>query len=226
MNVVVGSAFRNSGGRLWGYFSQVSELRRVLFNQGHGIRLIAVEGDSVDNTAQQLLRFADDYELPIRLVTRNHGGPVFGSTEAPERMKALSYVGNGILEAVRSVDDVLVYVESDLLWKADVIVRLMSLLSQQIDVISPLVMADKAFYDIWGFRKDGERFGPFHPYHAGLRLDQPTEVDSVGSCLVMKAQVARDVRIPDGGALVGFCQVAREQGYHVWVDARERINHP
>jgi hypothetical protein len=94
-----------------------------------------------------------------------------------------------------------------------------------VDVVSPLVFAGEAFYDIWAFRKSGIRFGPFYPFHHELVLDGLTEVDSVGSCLVMRAAVARAVRMSDG-ALVEFCNNARSRGYRVWVDAREQIRHP
>lgn len=230
MNLVIGSAFRNSAcrGQVQVYFNQVARLQEAVRVLGHSLALIAVEGDSVDSTRGDLLRYADALNLPLRLEICEHGKPEFGSTEAPERMEALSNIGNAILAQVRESDDVLFYVESDLLWRAETFLRLMALLEpRRVDVIAPLIFAGAAFYDIWGFRgTDGSRFGPFHPYHASLKLSEPTEVGSVGSCLVMGAKVARQTRIPKGEALVGFCRIARELGFRVWTDARERVDHP
>lgn len=229
MNLVIGSAFRNSAirGQVQTYFKQVDRLASLAHEQGHTLRVIAVEGDSTDDTRRELLLYADAIDVALQLVTRNHGQRVFASTEEPERMKALSWVGNGILESVLPSDDVLFYVESDLLWRPQTFFNLMHLLTpRRMDVVAPLVFAGDAFYDIWGFRKDGDRFHGASPYHHSLKLSEPTEIDSAGSCLVMRAEVARTTRIPDGEALVGFCRIAREQGYRVWVDARERITHP
>ena len=238
VRVAIGSAFRNSaGGHLQRYFHQVDALRDLLKEHGHSLRVIAVEGDSVDNTRTELMRWAEYCVLALTIVTRNHGKRVFGSTEEPERMAALSYVGNGILESVLPEDDVLIYVESDLVWRAETMLSLINKLGfpevqpmggevRTIDAISPLVFAGEAFYDIWAFRKSGHRFGPFKPYHGELLFDRATPVDSTGSCIVMRGEVARTCRIIDNEALVGFGRDVWAKGFALFADARERIDHP
>jgi acetyltransferase-like isoleucine patch superfamily enzyme len=111
---------------------------------------------------------------------------------------ALSFVGNGILELVRETDDVLVYVESDLIWNAGTVLQLIGDLQiPSVDVVAPLVFAGESFYDIWGFRgMDGERFSPAAPYHSSLAaggVETLAEISSAGSCLVMKGAVAAAV---------------------------------
>jgi hypothetical protein len=86
------------------------------------------------------------------------------------------------------------------------------------------VFAGEAFYDIFAFRKSGRRFAPFPPFHE--ELGGLTEVDSAGSCLVMKADVARQCRMNDKSGLVSFCDDARAKGFQVWVDPSLRIYHP
>jgi hypothetical protein len=228
MRIALGSAFRNSAkrGQLPRYFAQVVALRDALAEDGHTLRLIAVEGDSDDSTPRDLFKLAERYVLSIEVVTRNHGCPWFGSTEEPLRMEKLSWVGNGILETVRDHDEVLIYVESDLLWTPETMLRLIKQLQPGIDVIAPMPFAGAAFYDIWAFRKNGHRFGPFAPYHGELKQDELTVVDSVGSCLVMRAEVARQCRIIENYALVGFCKDVWRKGFTVWCDARERVQHP
>lgn len=221
MNIVVGSAFRNSVHYLGRYFAQIDALRKH-FDPAHTVRVIAVEGDSKDKTRKILPRPG------VEVVTAAHGGPVYGSTEHSERMIALSKVGNSIFGAVKDTDDVLVYVESDLLWDPQTINSLIEKAITQeggFDVFAPLIFAGQCFYDVWGFRKDGARFSPFAPYHSGMN-GSLTEIDSAGSCLVMRSIVARECRIRNDYCLVGWCEDARAHGYRIAVCSDLRIHHP
>jgi hypothetical protein len=213
VKVVVGSAFRNSEGRVDRYFEQVAAFARYGKEHAFDVRVAAIEGDSTDGTRARLQQPRD---LDVDVVIHEHGGPVYGSTEDPARMAQLTGVGNAIFNSVRESDDVLVYVESDLMWDAATIHSLMlSVICGACDVVAPLVFAGPHFYDIYAFRKNGVRFSPFYPYHADLNGEQLVDVDSAGSCLVMSAQVAREVRIPVGGVLVEWCNSARAAGYRV-----------
>lgn len=215
--IAIGSAFRNSGGNAMVYMERVAALRDLM--QGDQVRVIAVEGDSRDNTREALRIAARFHNLDLDLLTCNHGGPVFGSTEQPERLKALSLVGNAIFDGVRESDDALLYVESDLLWDAwtakKLILRAINWAMTNTDVVAPMVMAGEAFYDIWGFRHlSGERFGPFeHQKFGGSPV--PIRVGSVGSCLAMRGEVARRCRIKNDYCLVGWCEDARAQGFSI-----------
>jgi hypothetical protein len=250
MHFVVASAFRNAAGRqVSTWISQCLALHRELRDHYYcsfcSFRAIAVEGDSTDRTAQQLGYEAAQRGLDLTLVRCHHGGPIYGSTEQPERMVALSKVGNAILDAVDERDDVLVYVESDLLWDAETIRRLIDKAlysaharsrgkNEWFDIYSPLVMAGDLFYDVWATRDlDGNRFSPFPPFHHGLqraglmRHGQMMEVSSTGSCLVMPASVARDTRVRmTTGALVEWCEKARAVGYRIAVDPSCVVRHP
>jgi hypothetical protein len=252
MNIVIGSAFRNSPHeQVSRWCRQVHDLRAAM--SGHSVRCVAVEGDSTNDTADDLLRTAHEYSLDLSLVHCHHGGPVFGSTESPERMACLSRVGNAIFDAVRETDDVLVYVESDLIWTPETIMRLIGHLGDidAPDVVAPLVFAGDNFYDVYVFRGlDGERFAPFFPYHSSLISSGKTEppytwsdiwftgegidtmpvrvkeVSSVGSCLVMRGRVARTARIRNDQALIGWCEDARRLGYRIAVAPGLTVEHP
>lgn len=226
MRLAVGSAFRNSRGRMTPYFDQLGALAR---RPGLDVRLIAAVGDCVDDTAWEIGERAARIGVPVEFAPCDHGKRVFGSTEEPERLEALTIVGNAILAAVRGDDDALLYVESDLLWDARVAEALAYEATGshcEFDVVAPLVMAGELFYDVFAYRKDGERFSPFFPYHAGLAPRGITEVDSAGSCLAMRAEVARAVRMPPGGVLVGWCGAARAAGYRIGVAAGAVVRHP
>lgn len=229
MNIALGSAFRNAAGaQINRWASQCCSLEMALENLGHSFRMIAVEGDSTDNTTNEL----HDLGLcgaPISVVHSNHGKRIFGSTEEEDRLAALSQVGNAILSAVDEEDDILIYVESDLIWKAYTMICLIDEVMNGRDVVAPMIFAGDNFYDIFVYRGlDGERFSPFPPYHKHLTLSEtlPVEVESAGSCLVMKAEVARKCRIRDDRALLGFCKDVRESGYRIFVDPTQRIYHP
>jgi hypothetical protein len=165
------------------------------------------------------------HNIDIDLRTCSHGGPVYGSTEHPHRLAALSKVGNTILEGVREDDDYLLYVESDLLWSPKVISSLLSLVIRgECDIACPLVMAEDRFYDIFLYRRNGVRFSSFYPYHPDL-TGVPLLIDSAGSCLMMKAEVARTCRMIDN-VLLDFCQDARSKGYSIKVDPNVQVEHP
>lgn len=221
MNIVIGSAFRNSQHYLARYFAQVEALQRRMCRS---VRVIAVEGDSADETREVLAQ-----NPIVELVKYDHGRPWFGSTEAADRMRELSKIGNLIFDHVTKDDDVLVYVESDLIWDAETIGTLITMAinrTESYDVFVPMVFAGENFYDVWGFRGlDGARWAPFHPYHSE-RQPELTELSSAGSCLVMRAEVARAVRIVDDMCLVGWSKDARRKGYRIATHGELRVTHP
>lgn len=226
MKIVLGSAFRNSAGRqIDNYLVQANALRNVLAARGDSLFVVAAEGDSTDRTRAELDRLLT--VIPGVRVDCSHGGPVFGSTEDPARFRALAGVGNAILSNVPADADVLVYVESDLLWRAEEILSLITALSPEIHVIAPMIWAGAAFYDVFAFRgMDGERFSPFSPYHSSLGEGDFHEISSAGSCLVMWADVARACRVPPEDGLVGFCRDARSRGFRIWLDRAGNVRHP
>jgi hypothetical protein len=224
------SAFRNTlPTAIDRYFRQASAYRDVLKEHGWNFRLAVVEGDSGnDDVWKRLYRTASRYNLECYISDATHGGPVFGSVVSAERFKALSKVGNRMLSLVQPEDDIVVYVESDLIWHERIMLHLgAQVLDHDLDIVSPLVMAGDNFYDVWAFRGlDGAHFAPFKPYYHALHPMGLTLVNSVGSCLVMKGEVARNCRIINDNCLVGFCEDARDKGYRVWVDSRMKVNHP
>jgi len=229
MMLAVGSAFRNCAPSVPRYFAQVSALRHRLRCD---VRVIAAEGDSADGgaTRDAIAREATKAALKVQFVACDHGGPEFGSTERQDRLDALTRVGNAILDGVAADDDALLYVESDLIWEATAIAEMVrGAVLRSIgggDVVAPMIWSQPGiFYDIFCYRKDGQRFSPFAPYHPALGRG-PTEVDSVGSCLAMRAAVARAVRMPPGEVLIGWCRAAREQGFRIVVDPRISVRHP
>ncbi len=222
MNVVFVSAFRNMSGRIAGYLDQVKTLQ-----DSHSVRVVAVEGDSLDRTAEELVRLSDATGVRLSVHTHNHGQRVFGSTEDADRLEALTGVMITGMGAVTSSDDVVVYIESDLRWDSTQILNLIKIVERgEVDVVAPLVLHNATFYDVFVFRKNGRRFAHRLPYHPELSPTGITEVDSAGSCLVMRSEIARRVR-PDGKlGLISWCKGARAAGFLVGVAAELKVTHP
>lgn len=223
MNIVLVSAFRNMGGRIARYLEQVLALKAH-----HTVRVAAIEGDSIDDTAGELVRISGAMGVPLTVYTHNHGKHVFGSTEDPARFAALMGVMMAGMHAVNGTDEIVVCVESDLTWATYDMLALIDAVhrAKDTDIVAPMVFAGARFYDTWAFRKSGTRFTASAPYHSELGASGVTEVDSVGSCLAMRAKVAQTV-IPIGQqCIVSWCAGARAQGYSIGVAARLRVSHP
>jgi hypothetical protein len=226
MNLAILSFFRNSGanGQARRFLRQAVELRNAWPGN---TRLIAVHGDSVDNTKEELTLGKTFFKLNMDLVEANHGGPTFGSIESEARFKALSFIANVGLDQIDLTDDIVFYVESDLIWTSETVINLAEKIKQGVDVVAPLIFAGENFYDVFCYRKNGARFAPFYPYHSELSHNgHLTEVDSVGSAFVMKAIVGRQCRILNDNVLLGFFENARSKGFHVYVDPHQKVVHP
>lgn len=238
MNLCVVSAFRNMTGRIDRYFDQVEALYRhgLRSDPTFTIRVVAVEGDSFDRTYKDLLwkKLLIASRIQLDIISHHHGRRVFSSTEDEDRLLALTQVMKTGMAAVDPrTDDVVLYVESDLLWDPHQVGSTIDMAyrrEQGFDIVAPLVFAGENFYDVFCYRGlDGERFAPFKPYHKQLAdnaIDPISEVSSVGSCLSFRSDLARKV-VPIGEiGLLSWCAGARQLGYKIGVDVRFKVNHP
>lgn len=223
------SFFRNSAGlQVRRFMDQVKRLQDAS-SMSLVIHVNAIHGDSHDNTAEWLLVESANRNIALSLIEHSHGQREFGSTEEPDRLAALTNLGNAGLASVSPEADFVWYVESDLIWTPQVvhelIIRVVN--NGKPCVVAPLVFAGPHFYDVFCYRKNGARFAPFHPYHSELAHDGTlTPVDSIGSQFVTTGEVARTCRMAPGTVLMGFCADAWAQGYPVFVDASLRVDHP
>lgn len=225
MQLAVGSIFMNSEEYLPRYFSQMAALRETVRPLGWRLRLILVEGDSTDRTWDKLHSLSAGFDAMI--IKRNHNGLPYKSVDNPRRWTQVSYASNGVLEAVADEDDIFIWVESDLIWDAGLMCDLIRHVERGTAAVSPLCIGpDKLFYDTWGFRKDGQRFQKQEPYHPAVNGEM-TEIDSAGSCIVMRGDIAASCRFdPPELGIVGFCGRIREAGNKMYVDPILWVNHP
>jgi hypothetical protein len=178
MRVGVCSIFRNSGGYLERYFDQINS-----FREHYDVTLFLAEGDSSDDT---LARAREMCSTEDTLLYLPHGGPLFTSVDNPQRWEQIAQVIRPVLdEAIRAKPDILVWVESDLIWDTDVMVKLVKS-TNHVRSVAPMVFIEgtSQFYDVWGYRMAGKGFLPHMPYFPteGLRDNEFTRVDTCGSC--------------------------------------------
>ena len=224
-SILLGSIFRNSTRYLGRYFDQVNRLSAMLALSNMALRAVFVEGDSTDNTRERLEDFSRQSHVPTGVMVREHGGPMWGSVDVKDRWDALAWCCNGVMEEVTAFDDALIYVESDLIWEPQTLVSLLAHL-YTVPAVAPMCFSTEGqFYDTYGHRKDGVCFSPFPPYHPALSAQGLTQIDSAGSCIVMRGELARVVRFGDG-CVTGLGQSIYDNGGTLFVDPELKVVHP
>jgi hypothetical protein len=125
--------------------------------------------------------------------------------------------------------DAVVYVESDLIWEPETLLTLTDRL-QDYPAISPMVylrrqgFGQNAFYDTYCYRKNGKQFGHYPPYVEGFDADKPFMVDSAGSCMAMRGELAKGLTW-DEKVFVGICGQIYDNGGSVWCDPQCAVYH-
>jgi hypothetical protein len=211
----------------------VEALRSALAMRGDTLTCLWGEGDSTDGTLARLTELTRLFDA--RVIDVTHGGPAFGPVVNMQRFRQLAYVANTIWEQLPADMDAMVWVESDLIWEAETLLRLIDRLATY-PAVAPMVLdslpatgaqANHTFYDTLVFRRNGVRFAKPLPYHADVPAANGgmLRVDSAGSVLAMRAEVARGVYVPIEDVLIGTCRMIYEQGGSVWVDTGLTVWH-
>lgn len=231
MNLVIGSCFRTpSQAHVDRYTTQVAALKTLAESRGDRLQVISVWGDSPDDTPQRVASALGAVRLAtLTLVDRTHGFGQFGSTTHPDRLAGFAYAANGVFEAIQPDADVVVYIESDLIWTAEDLYAGIDQLTptQQILSLPTFCQGTDTFYDLWAYRTlAGENFGPLAPYAPGIHPRGLTELGSAGGCLILSGDAARRFRCTPKNALVGLCYQARAAGVKIWTDWSVKVWHP
>ena len=164
------------------------------------------------------------------LIRVDHGGPDHGSVVNAERFANMAKVWNRIWAAIPGDADVVLFVEADLEWHPKTMITLIDSL-REYPAIAPMIMLRRegfpidAFYDCWAFRKDGLPFNHRPPYFQGWSTDMPVLLDSAGSCIAMRADIARMVTWPAEDVIRGICRQIHELGHGVWLDPWLEVYH-
>lgn len=230
--LAVVTPFRNARRDLNLYFDQLVALQGELVGLGYTLRLIAAEGDSIDGTQQEITRLGYEHNINIEFVECSHGEKSWASVEDPKRLECMSMVMNKAMDRVRSSDDVVLWLMSDLVWKVDTVLEMLNYADSS-SIITPLALNDDGslFWDIWAYRDlYGNRFKQEYPYSSYDEEYYPAgpvgliELSSAGTCLMMDARIARKFRA-DKSEAVSFCTNARENGCCVYTNYSWSVLH-
>jgi len=230
MRVTCLSMFNNATGYLPRYFEQMARLRAALQADGHYLQLLLVEGDSTDDTWPQMHSEVEQYHFHATMWQHHHGQPLRRGTGHPERLANLSRIWNEMLDGVSPHADVVVIVESDLVWQPETMLQLIQRSREDGGIHCAMVwLGDEGsdlFYDIYLYRRNGVKFLNDAPYHADLVMGEPLILDCAGSCLVMPGSIARAHRTTAREELMGLCNSARAVGHAVILDSDLSIYQP
>lgn len=213
--MILASIFRDAEDYVERWGQQVDDLAEHV-----DVRTIVAYGDCTDNTGELLEKRAVADDVVLRV---DHGGPKIESVDHPRRWHQISIVCNAVMNAVhyRIGQEPLVYVESDLIWEPATILRLVEGLKDH-DAVAPMSMRNGRFYDIWGYVKDGV---PFREYD-WKRISGYTPLDSAGSCIAMRPEVARVVTFGEWDCVRGLGFSISLNGYCLWLDPTVEVQHP
>jgi len=225
MRIVVANMWQNATSYIDRFVGQFAALRGAA--PQHEFDLILAEGDSTDNDATWN-RLNEIY--PGKVFKRIHAGQIYGPIDVTQRWLQISFVMDGVFERVRPEHDVVIWVESDLIWEPAVLLKLLDHIQKPgVDAAVPMIMMRGTFYDSWAYRRDGIRFSVAPPFHRVLQTPSVNGLyllDSGGGCVVMRGEIARTCRCrPPALAAVGFYRDMREHGWRVWLDPTLAIHH-
>lgn len=153
------------------------------------------------------------------------------------RYPRLSMLRNLLIDESLGDEDYVLMIDSDIVdIPKDLIQKLLNI---RADISAPMVFIedfnefeDTFFYDSLAFLKDGIQFDHLYPYIPTYDVLPSTlvDVDSVGTCYLCKAAMFTNGSVKYIGTeslseQVGFCQLARENGYTVRVDPTVSVLH-
>lgn len=222
MNIAIYSLFRdNAGPYIDRYFNRLLAQTYPM----EELRVYAVEGDSEDNTYQHLLEdanYAVKRSLRTQVYTVKTGIERYGSVVHERRFQALSQTANVALDAIAEDKwaDYILLIESDLLFRDDLIERLAAHADGH-NVVAPTILAGGVHYDTWGFRfANGNWINPFGFYNGVL------EMLSVGSVTLYPAKpIYMGVRF-DLECMRGLCNRFVRHNHRIIWDTSIIVNHP
>ncbi len=236
--VMIGSIFRDSsgGGDLSRWMQQVE----TLDYPKDRLRLVCLEGDSLDNTRGRLAAWKPgcEYEL-LRL---DVGGKRLGHVISEERLTNLSRCTNEVMNHFDD-EDYYLYITSDLIWPPSLLQTLIDNINtvDDVDIISCPVLMEGTddFYDVWGFRQGDQQinrmggwFGPGcfdwdFPWHPCVDVENRFQVDTIGSIFLARGKVIRNgIRFTPTEDVVGFSKAATASGFQIWVTPDTAVYHP
>jgi len=199
------------------YKKQIETLKKL-----HTVKVIVIEGDSVDGTWEQLLQ---GWEPGYYLFRMDCGTPKYGSVVNAERFQTLAKVCNAGLNRVDyEWAGYVLMLPIDMVYGAELVTRLAA---HDKDMIAPFVWEGDRFYDTWAFSGKDQRFTGFSQEYARNNFpNEPIEMQTIGGTVLAKAKVFESgVRYSPENVDRGMSEQARRMGYTVWADPTTHVFH-
>ncbi|KKL81582.1 hypothetical protein LCGC14_1993340 [marine sediment metagenome] len=226
-NVTMVIPFRDNGDDVIRLFNALWELDWPPEN----FRIVAVEGDSVDDTYPLLKFWETDFPQfdKVTLIKLDLNVPQHPSSVHPERFYALATTYNAGLDAAVEDDwtDFVFLIPSDLRFSPDVVSRLVAHNKHHIAPMYWIQLGEHiVFYDTWGFRNlDGHNWNNFRRGQWNNPIE-PFQMAMAGGPVMLR----RDVL--DAGCRYtveevdnGLCKMIWEKGFSVWCDPNTDVYH-
>jgi len=215
MSVMVGVAIKNSAVWLPRFLYQLDKLSDVS-------RVVFIYGPSQDPTLDILKRWENETAHSTEIILEPMmKTPLSAAEIAPLYEDFQNIIGEEGWEDETHfllIDSDIMEVPNDLIQR---------LKEQNKDIIAPFVWVDRAnppqFFDTHCFRFYSYRFHPFNP--PDPYDGKPFEVDSVGSCYLVKREVFERVPYDNPHPHMKFCETALNDGYEVWAHPGIKILH-
>lgn len=184
--------------------------------------MVIVEGDSVDATQYELVRWAVE-DRRVKVVYKPTGKPRYGSIVNAERFEILATVFNAGLDQVdQEWSDYVLFLPVDIRYSPDLLKRLTA---WRRDVIAPFVFQNGVFYDTWAFSRYDMFFGPF-PENMDPIAYMPLEMTTIGGTMLSRIEVLRaGVRYGLAEVDRDYSRAARAAGYRLWCDPTTKVYH-
>ncbi len=191
-----------------------------------------VEGDSTDNTWEVLGKYKKELKN-VELFKCNVGGRV-ASTAEQSRFKALSKVGNIVLEPARDLpSDLILWVESDFIVPDGTFEKLIEFSKTDkwetclgvcgVPTLGPL------FYDTWAYTNaNNEKYSNFDLEKFLKSEDRYVKMKAFGSMALLNGKLVKEIggNFGESGCFPYLCQMGTDKGYDLWCDTTAVIHHP
>jgi len=214
-SVLVGIPVKNS--ELW--LAKCLESLEKLDYPSNKIRVIFLYGESRDRTLNIIKVYSSKSKYTVEAYR-----------ETPMNIPKIPVSAAFIAPIYKDYQEL---IEEDYFWllDSDIIkfdpVLLKRLVSLDVDVVAPYVWIidrdPRIFFDIYCFRYKGYHFHPINP--PGINNNQLLEIDSVGSCYVVKAEVFKKGVYKNPHPHLQFCNSIRNLGYKVYIDPKSHVYH-
>ncbi len=191
-----------------------------------------VEGDSTDDTFSVLGQYQRKLGN-VELFKCNVGGRVASVVE-DVRFKALSTVGNVVLEPARDLpSDIILWVESDFIVPDGTFEKLLEFSKSpywdNILGVCGVPTLGVLFYDTWAFENvKGEKYNNHDLAKFTKNKERYIQMRAFGSCAVLNGKNLKKIggNFGASGCFPYLCKMGLDNGLSLWCDTTAIIHHP